>query len=249
MKRGYRRSETFSAKVRPNSGQRALSKGGRRDCAHRWAREFAGGQGLAASSTSCGIAESDASAANNCCAASLSHTTIEPEPLSVNSPIGTVTVVMSPRSAHASRPRSQRWSPSSTVTVSDCRSRHRVPAQRVEQHGRTGGAVHECRHELALVDHPIQIGPRRGAAADVAERGAAVELLAAGGQLDTRQRVADRLGGTHLSRRRRRRPGPRTRRSRSRRSGRCAVRSPARRSVPAAQAPPSENAALILSSP
>ena len=49
---------------------------------------------------------------------SSSHTTTEPESLPVNSPIGTVVVVMSPRSAHASRARSQMWASESTVSES-----------------------------------------------------------------------------------------------------------------------------------
>ena len=58
-----------------------------------------------------------------------SHTTTEPESLPVNSPIGTVVVVMSPRSAHASRARSHMCAPESTVSESAAALRHRVPAQ------------------------------------------------------------------------------------------------------------------------
>ena len=137
------------------------------------------------------------SAANNWPAASLFHTTTEPESLPVNSPIGTVVVVMSPRSAHASRARSQMWAPVVDGQRAGGRVRHRIPPQRVEQHGRAGGAVQQRRHELALVDHPVQVGPRRGAGADEAERVAAVELLAAGGQVDAGERVADRFGRAH----------------------------------------------------
>ncbi len=53
---------------------------------------------------------------NNRLAASLFHTTTEPESLPVNSPIGTVVVVTVPCSDHASRARSQTCAPSSTVT-------------------------------------------------------------------------------------------------------------------------------------
>ena len=44
--------------------------------------------------------------------------TTEPESLPVNSPIGTVVVVMSPRSAHANRARSHTCAPESTVNES-----------------------------------------------------------------------------------------------------------------------------------
>ena len=115
----------------------------------------------------------------------------------MNSPIGTVVVNMSPRNAHASRARSQMWAPCIDGDRAGGGMRHRVPAQRIEQHGRAGGAMQQRRHELPLVDHPIQVGPRRGAGADVAERVAAVELLTAGGQVDAGERVADRFGRAH----------------------------------------------------
>ena len=57
--------------------------------------------------------------------------------------------------------------------------------------------MHQRRHELPLVDHPVQVGARRGAGADVAERVAAVQLLAARGQVDAGERVGDRLRRTH----------------------------------------------------
>ena len=57
--------------------------------------------------------------------------------------------------------------------------------------------MHQRRHELALVGHPVQVGARGRAGADVAERGPSVQLLAAGGQVDAGQRVADGLGRAH----------------------------------------------------
>ena len=80
--------------------------------------------------------------------------------------------------------------------VSD-RVGHRVPAQRVESDRRAGGAVQQRRHELTLVDHPVEIGPRCGAGAHVAERVAAVELLAAGRKVDAGEWVGDRVGRAH----------------------------------------------------
>ena len=104
---------------------------------------------------------------------------------------------MSPRSAQASRARSQMWSPLVDGQRAGGRVRHRIPAQRIEQHGRAGGPMQQRGHELSLVDHPIQVGARSGAGADEAERVAAVELLAAGGQVDAGERVADRFGRAH----------------------------------------------------
>ena len=57
--------------------------------------------------------------------------------------------------------------------------------------------MQQRRHELPLVVHPVQVGPRGGAGADIAERVAAVELLAARGQVDAGERVADRFGRAH----------------------------------------------------
>ncbi len=113
----------------------------------------------------------------------------------MNSPIGTVVVVTSP----VQRPRQPGEVPDVVARVDGQRVgggvRHRVPAQRVEHDGGAGRAVHQRGHELTLVDHPVEVGPRRGAGADIAERVAAVELLAARGQVDARQRIGDRLGG------------------------------------------------------
>jgi hypothetical protein len=57
---------------------------------------------------------------------------------------------------------------------------HRIPAQRIEQHGRAGDAMQQRRHEVPLVDHPIQVGTWRCTGADVAQRVAAIQLLTAG---------------------------------------------------------------------
>jgi hypothetical protein len=53
------------------------------------------------------------------------------------------------------------------------------------------------RHELPLVDHPVQVGARGGTGAHIAESVAAVEFLTACGQVDTGEGVADRFGGAH----------------------------------------------------
>ena len=76
----------------------------------------------------------------------------------------------------------------------DGRMGHRVPVPRVEPDRRAGGAVQQVGHELALVGHPVEVGARRCTGPDVPECGAAVQLLASGGQVDTRQRIIDRLG-------------------------------------------------------
>ena len=91
----------LSAKVSLTEVRLALTEVSHGQRLHRSLQSLLRAYRFAASMTSCGIAESEASAANNRCAASLSHTTIEPEPLSVNSPIGTVTVVI----VAAQRPR------------------------------------------------------------------------------------------------------------------------------------------------
>ena len=115
----------------------------------------------------------------------------------MNSPIGTVVVVMSP----SQRPRQPRQIPDVVALVDGQRAggrmRHRIPAQRIEQHGRAGGPMQQRRHELSLIDHPVQVGTWGGAGADVAERVAAVELLTTCGQVDAGERVADRFGRAH----------------------------------------------------
>ena len=151
-----------------------------------------------ASSTCCGIAESVRSASNSCWAASESHTTTEPESLLVNSPMGTVMAVVDPCSAQPSRARFQTWSPLSTVSEADRGVRHRVPAPRVEPDQRAARPVQQRGHELPLVDHPVEVGARCRAGADVAQRVAPVEGLAAGGQIDAGQRIVDRVGGTDV---------------------------------------------------
>ncbi len=79
----------------------------------------------------------------------------------------------------------------------DRRAGRRIPPQRVQQHGRAGGAVDECGHELTLIGHPIQISAGCRAGADEPQRRAAVELLASGRQVDAGQWVTDRFGRAH----------------------------------------------------
>ena len=76
--------------------------------------------------------------------------------------------------------------------------RHRVPAPRIEPHRGAAGLVHHRGHELTLVDHSVQVGPRGRPGSHVAQCVAAVEGLAARGQVDPGQRVIDRIGRAHL---------------------------------------------------
>ena len=74
---------------------------------------------------------------------------------------------------------------------------HRIPAPRVEPHRGTGGPMQQRGHELPLIDHPVQVGPRGGAGTHVPERVAAVEGLTACGQVDAGEGIVDRRLGAY----------------------------------------------------
>ena len=111
--------------------------------------------------------------------------------------MGTVVVVTVPCSAHARPTRSHTWTSWSTVRAPDAACASGYHRSGFSQDGRARRAVHQGGHELALIGHPVEVGAGGGPGADVAERLRPAQFLAARGQVDSGERVADRLGRAH----------------------------------------------------